>query len=120
MKKHQTLMWAAAVLGMAAFSSCSTPAGSGAATGAVAGAVVGGPVGAAAGAAGGAIIGAAVGTAEARNYGPMPKGGYPNALPSPNPGMVESPYSHRMYDVRGVPHGGLVRDVDANKLFRVP
>src|SRR5437868_15496842 len=103
-----------------AFISCGTPAGTGAATGAAAGAVVGGPVGAAAGAAGGAVIGAVVGEAEATNYGPAPKAGYPIATPAGQPGMVRSPYTGRLYDVRAVPHGALVRDVDAKKLFRRP
>lgn len=100
--------------------SCRTPAGAGAATGAVAGGVVAGPVGAAAGAAGGAIIGATVGAAEGKRYGPEPRGGYPLATPAGEPGMVRSPYTGRLYDVRGVPHGALVRDIDANKLFRRP
>jgi hypothetical protein len=95
---------------------CRTPAGTGAAAGAATGAVVGGPVGAA----GGAIIGAVVGEAEATNYGPVPKAGYPVATPAGQPGMVRSPYTGRLYDVRAVPHGALVRDVDANKLFRRP
>jgi len=99
---------------------CGTPAGKGAAAGAATGAVVGGPVGAAAGAAGGAIIGGAVGEAEATNYGPLPKAGYPVATPTGQSGMVRSPYTGRLYDVRAVPHGALVHDVDAKKLFRRP
>ena len=47
-------------------------------------------------------------------------GGYPIATASGQPGMVRSPYTGRLYDVRAVPHGALVRDVDANKLFRSP
>jgi hypothetical protein len=105
-------------LAAALLASCG-PAGTGAATGAAAGAVVGGPIGAAAGAAGGAIIGAAVGTREAHRY-PAPRGGYPVATPADRPGFVLSPYTQRLYDVRAVPHGALVRDVDANKLFRNP
>ncbi|MEY2491055.1 MAG: hypothetical protein QOH24_6 [Verrucomicrobiota bacterium] len=100
--------------------SCHTSAGTGAATGAAAGAVVGGPIGAAAGAAGGAIIGAAVGSSEAQRYGAEPRGGYPVATLAGQPGMVHSPYTGRLYDVHAVPHGALVRDVDANKLFRRP
>src|SRR5438105_13529911 len=105
------------IVGLAA---CGTSAGKGAAAGAATGAVVGGPGGAAAGAAGGVIIGAAVGEAEATNYGPIPKTGYPIATPAGQPGMVRSPYTGRLYDVRAVAHGALVRDVDANKLFRRP
>ncbi|MBA2271374.1 MAG: hypothetical protein H0W20_12400 [Chthoniobacterales bacterium] len=100
--------------------SCTTPAGRGAAAGAVGGAVVGGPVGAAVGAAGGAIVGAAVGETEVERYGPAPVKGYPVARSTGTPGMVASPYSGRVYDVRGVPRGGLVLDRDANKLFRAP
>ena len=100
--------------------SCHSPAGKGAAVGSATGAVVGGPVGAAAGAAGGAIIGAVVGETEATNYGPVPKAGYPVASPAGQPGMVRSPYTGRLYDVRAVPHGALVRDVDVNKVFRRP
>ena len=102
------------------FTACTTPAGRGAAAGAVGGAVVGGPVGAAVGAAGGAIVGAAVGEAEVTRYGPAPARGYPVARPTGTPGMVYSPYTDRIYDVRGVPRGGLVLDRDANKLFRAP
>ncbi len=104
----------------ALLASCSTPAGTGAATGAATGAVVGGPVGAAVGAGAGAIIGSAVGKTEVRRYGPAPSGGYPLATTAGQPGMVLSPYTQRLYDVREVPHGALVRDTDANKLFRVP
>jgi len=100
--------------------SCRSPAGKGAAAGAATGAVVAGPVGAVAGAAGGAIIGASVGEAEATNYGPTPTAGYPVATPAGQPGMVRSPYTGRLYDVRAVPHGALVRDVDVNKVFRRP
>lgn len=100
--------------------SCSTPAGAGAVAGAATGAVVGGPVGAAVGAAGGAIVGAAVGAAEVRKYPAAPRGGYPVAAPADRPGFVLSPYTQRLYDVRAVPAGALVRDVDANKLFRRP
>ena len=120
MKINRLLILPAAAAVVALLASCSTSAGTGAAAGAATGAVVGGPVGAAAGAGVGAIIGAAVGEAEAKRYGPAPRGGYPMATPTDQPGMVMSPYTQRLYDVRAVPHGGLVRDVDANKLFRVP
>jgi hypothetical protein len=120
MKTYRMLIVPAAASIIGLLASCSTPAGTGAAAGAATGAVVGGPIGAVAGAGAGAIIGATVGEAEAKTYGPAPRGGYPMATPTGQPGMVQSPYTHRLYDVRGVPHGGLVRDVDANKLFRVP
>jgi len=103
-----------------ALQSCESRTGTGAAVGAGTGAVVGGPAGAAVGAAAGAIVGATVTEKEAVRYGPAPRGGYPVARSSGKPGFVLSPYTNREYDVRGVPHGALVRDVDANKLFRRP
>jgi hypothetical protein len=102
------------------FVSCGSPAGTGAVAGAGAGAVVGGPIGAAAGAAGGAIVGAVVGKREAREYPRPPRGDYPVAQPATQPGYVISPYTGRLYDVRAVPSGALVRDVDADQLFRRP
>lgn len=106
-------------LALVAMSSCNTPTGRGAAIGAGTGALVGGPVGAAVGAAGGALIGAAVEEKRAAEYGPAPRGGYPVATPAGN-GLYASPYTHKTYDLRGVPHGALVRDVDVNRLFRKP
>ena len=120
MKTYRLITLSVLMALIAGLVGCGTSAGKGAAAGAATGAVVGGPGGAAAGAAGGAIIGAAVGEAEATNYGPIPKTGYPIATPVGQPGMVRSPYTGRLYDVRAVPHGALVRDVDANKLFRRP
>jgi osmotically inducible lipoprotein OsmB len=117
MKPNKSALFACAALALAG---CGTPAGTGAATGAAAGAIVGGPIGAAAGAAGGAIIGAAVGVTEVHKYPAAPRGGYPVAMPADRPGFVLSPYTRRLYDVRAVPHGALVHDVDANKLFRNP
>jgi hypothetical protein len=109
--------------------SCDTPTGQGAAAGAGAGAIIGGiagggprsaAVGAAIGAATGALIGHAVQEDRARQYGPPPEGGYPFAQPANGPGMYRSPYTGRVYDLRGVPHGGLTRDVDNGQLFRRP
>lgn len=48
------------------------------------------------------------------------RGGYPLATVSRQPGLVHSPYTKRIYDVRAVPHGALVHDVDADKLFVNP
>ena len=112
-----------------ALESCDTPTGQGAAAGAGAGAIIGGiagggprsaAVGAAIGAATGALIGHAVQEDRARQYGPPPEGGYPYAKPASGPGMYRSPYTGRAYDLRGVPHGGLTRDVDTGQLFRRP
>ena len=47
-------------------------------------------------------------------------GGYPVATPTERGGIVRSPYTRRLYDVHAVPHGALVHDVDANKLFLNP
>jgi hypothetical protein len=119
MKKYLGLLSVAALAPLA-FTSCQTAAGTGAATGAVTGAVVGGPVGAAVGAAAGAIVGASVAESEVRTYGPAPSRGWPVAAPAGQPGMYTSPYTGKLYDLRGVPHGSLVRDQDTNKLFRKP
>jgi hypothetical protein len=116
---------------LAAFglSSCDTPTGQGAAAGAGAGAIIGGLasggprgalIGAAAGAATGALIGHAIQEDRAREYGPPPAGGYPFATPAAGRGMYRSPYTGRIYDLRGVPPGGLTRDVDTGQLFRRP
>ena len=109
MKTYRLMTLSVLTCLIAALASCRSPAGKGAVAGAATGAV-----------ADGAIIGAVVGEAEATNYGPVPKAGYPVGTPAGQPGMVRSPYTGRLYDVRAVPHGALVRDVDANKLFRRP
>ena len=77
-------------------------------------------VGAAIGAATGALIGHAIQEDRAREYGPPPPGGYPFATRAGGPGMYRSPYTGRVYDLRGVPPGGLTRDVDTGQLFRRP
>ena len=110
--------------------SCDTQTGQGAAAGAGAGAIIGNIaghggarstlVGAAIGAATGALIGHAIQEDRAREYGPPPPGGYPVATPAGGPGMFRSPYTGRVYDLRGVPPGGLTRDVDTGQLFRRP
>jgi Glycine zipper len=109
--------------------SCDTPTGQGAAAGAGAGALIGGLAGggprsalagAAIGAATGALIGHAIQEDRARQYGPPPPGGYPFATRAGGPGMYRSPYTGRVYDLRGVPPGGLTRDVDTGQLFRRP
>ena len=110
--------------------SCDTPTGQGAAAGAGAGAIIGNIagrggarstlVGAAIGAATGALIGHAIQEDRARQYGPPPPGGYPFAQPAGRPWLFHSPYTGRVYDLRGVPPGGLTRDVDTGQLFRRP
>ena len=110
-------------------SSCDTPVGQGAGWGAATGAIIGAAatgnvrgasIGAAAGAAAGALTGKIVQENQAARYGPPPPGGYPYARWAGTPGFYYSPYTGRVYDLRGVPHGGLTRDVDAGRLFRKP
>ncbi len=123
--------------------SCDTPVGQGAAWGAATGAIIGAAatgnvraasIGAAAGAAAGALTGKIVqenqaaqyGTGkivqenQAAQYGPPPPGGYPYARWAGTPGFYYSPYTDRIYNLRGVPPGGLTRDVDTGRLFRKP
>lgn len=109
--------------------SCDTPAGTGAGYGAAAGAIIGGAatghlrgaaIGAAAGAATGALVGHAIAEDRARTYGPPPRGGWPYARPTEYPGLFRSPYTGRTYDLRGVPPGGLTRDIDTGGFFRRP
>jgi len=110
-------------------SSCDTPTGAGAGYGAAAGAIIGGAatcnaraaaIGAAAGAATGALIGHTIQENRTRSYGPPPAGGWPYARYTSTPGVFRSPYTGRRYDLRGVPPGGLTRDIDTGQLFRRP
>lgn len=109
--------------------SCDTPVGQGAAWGAATGAIIGGAatgnaraasIGAAAGAAAGALTGKIIQENQAAYYGPPPPGGYPYARFAGTPGLYQSPYTGRVYNLRGVPPGGLTRDVDTGRLFRRP
>ena len=109
--------------------SCDTPVGQGAAWGAATGAIIGGAatgnvraasIGAAAGAAAGALTGKIIQENQAAQYGPPPPAGYPYARWAGTPGFFYSPYTGRVYDLRGVPPGGLTRDVDTGRLFRKP
>ena len=110
-------------------SSCDTPVGQGAAWGAATGAIIGGAatgnaraasIGAAAGAAAGALTGKIIQENQAAQYGPPPPGGFPYARWAGRPGFFYSPYTGRVYDLRGVPPGGLTRDIDTGRLFRRP
>ena len=109
--------------------SCDTPVGQGAAWGAATGAIIGAAatgnvraasIGAAAGAAAGALTGKIVQENQAAQYGPPPPDGYPFARWAGTPGLYYSPYTGRVYNLRGVPSGGLTRDVDTGRLFRKP
>jgi hypothetical protein len=102
------------VIASSVLNSCDTPVGQGAAWGAATGAIIGG---AATGHVRGASIGAAAGAAR---YGPPPPGGFPFARWAGTPGFYYSPYTGRVYDLRGVPPGGLTRDIDTGRLFRKP
>src|SRR5438045_6967650 len=117
------------VLSSFVLSSCETPVGQGAGIGAATGAIIGGAatghvrgasIGAAAGAAAGALTGAAIQQDQAARYGPPPPGGYPYARWAGTPGLYYSPYTGRVYNLRGVPPGGLTRDIDTGRLFRGP
>src|SRR5467141_1616604 len=129
MKSDFLIIVSVVALSSLVLSSCDTPAGQGAGAGAAAGAIIGGAatghvrgaaIGAAAGAAAGALIGAAVEEDQAARYGPPPSGGFPFARWAGTPGFYYSPYTGRVYDLRGVPPGGLTRDVDTGRLFRKP
>ncbi len=126
----------AALLSVGALSlnSCETATGTGALIGAGTGAVIAnstGPhgyyrdnsgrtlAGAAIGAGAGALIGAAIDANNATRYGP-PRSQYPFGR-SVGGGLMESPYPpHQVYDVRGVPRGGLVEDRVGRGYFRKP
>ena len=129
MKKNFLAIISLIALSSFALSSCDTPVGQGAGIGAATGAIIGGAatghvrdaaIGAAAGAAAGALIGAAVEEDQAARYGPPPPGGFPFARWAGTPGFYYSPYTGRVYNLRGVPPGGLTRDVDTGRLFRKP
>ena len=130
MKKKILPMIAVALFVAVAFTSCETATGQGAGWGAATGAVIGGlasgraegaAVGALIGANTGAMIGASIDEAEAVRYGPRPRGGFPLARPTDRPGFYVSPYPpHQVYNLRHVPHGGLVDDPVGGGYFRKP
>jgi Glycine zipper len=129
MKTNTLLIISGISLSSLFLSSCDTPTGQGAAWGAATGAIIGGAatgnvraasIGAAAGAAAGALTGRIIQENQAAQYGPPPPGGYPIARWAGRPGFYYSPYTGRIYDLRGVPPGGLTRDVDTGRLFRKP
>jgi predicted small secreted protein len=131
MKKNFLLISAIALFVAVAFTSCETATGQGAGWGAATGAVLGGltshhsaegaAVGALIGANTGALIGASIDEAHAVRYGPRPRGGFPFAEPTERPGFYVSPYPpHQVYNLRHVPHGGLVEDETGGGYFRKP
>ena len=69
----------------------------------------------------GAIIGAQIEEDQAVRYGPRPPGGFPFGRKTETRGFIESPYPpYQVYDLRGVPHGGLVEDRVGGGYFRKP
>ena len=129
MRRGIVLVTSGVALIVCTLTSCDTPVGQGAAWGAATGAIIGGAatghvraasIGAAAGAAAGALTGAIVQENQAARYGPPPPDGFPYARWAGTPGFYYSPYTGRVYNLRGVPPGGLTRDVDTGRLFRKP
>ena len=130
--KMKTLAAVAAVaLGAMALNSCETATGTGALVGAGTGALIAGGghhghhsrgdrvAGAAIGAGVGALIGAAIDANNATAYGER-RSEYPYGR-RVGRGLVESPYPpHQVYDLRGVPRGGLVDDRVGRGYFRKP
>jgi predicted small secreted protein len=130
MKKHILLFVPALLLTAFAFSSCDTATGQGAGWGATTGAILGAAatgnvrgaaVGALIGANTGAIIGASIDEDRAVRYGPPPRNGFPFGRRTEMRGFYQSPYPpYQIYDLRGVPHGGLVDDRVGGGYFRKP
>ena len=130
MKKNLLPIIAVALFIGVAFTSCETATGTGALWGAATGAVLGAAasgnvrgaaVGALIGTHTGAIIGSEIDAAEAVRYGPPPRGGFPFARPTERTGFYVSPYPpHQVYNLRHVPHGGLVEDAVGGGYFRKP
>lgn len=130
MKKNNLLIVSALTLSAMALSSCDTPTGQGAGFGATAGAILGAAAtgnvrgaatGAIIGATTGAIIGASIEEDQAVRYGPRPRGGFPYGRRTESPGFYQSPYPpYQIYNLRGIPHGGLVEDRVGGGYFRKP
>lgn len=135
MNKNSLAAVALAAIGAFALNSCETATGTGALVGAGTGALIAnstGPhgyyrdntgrtlAGAAIGAGAGALIGAAIDANQATHYGPVREGGYPFGR-RVGPGLFESPYPpHQVYNLQGVPRGGLVEDTVGQGYFRKP
>ena len=131
MNKHFIAAICAVLFLSFTLSSCDTPTGQGAGWGAATGALIGAAatgdaegaaVGAGIGAATGALIGAAV-EADERGY----YEGRPVAvilMPQPSGTIRVSSTArtapHNIVDVRGIPHGALVRDPSSGGIFRKP
>jgi predicted small secreted protein len=130
MKKNNLLLVSALLLTSFALTSCDTATGQGAGWGATTGAVLGAAatgdvrgaaVGALIGANTGAIIGASIDEERAVRYGPRPREGFPFGRRTDTAGFYQSPYPpYQVYNLRGVPHGGLVEDRVGGGYFRKP
>ena len=130
MKKLTPAVVAAVALSAFALSSCETPTGQGAGIGAATGAVIGGlatgdvrgaAIGAGIGAGTGALIGASIEADQNGYYQGHPGNYYPYGRHAEGSGLYHSPYPpHVVMDLRGVPHGGVVRDPESGRLFRKP
>ena len=131
MNKNSLAVVALAAVSALSLSSCETATGTGALIGAGTGALIGGHghhghhsrggaiAGAAIGAGAGALIGAAIDADERGYYQGHPASYYPYGR-RVGRGLVESPYTGRVIDVRGIPRGALVRDPDTGRPFRKP
>lgn len=129
MNKHFISAICAVLGGSFALTSCDTPTGQGAGWGAATGAIIGGAttghvegaaIGAGIGAATGALIGASIEQDRYGYYRGRPANYYPYARSTGTRGIYRSPYTGHIYNLRGVPHGGLTRDFDTGQLFRRP
>ena len=130
MKKNILLVASLLALTSLGLTSCDTATGQGAGWGAVTGAVLGAAasgnargaaVGALIGANTGAIIGSTIELDERGYYDGHPRNYYPYARPTDTRGIVQSPYPpYALVDVRGIPHGALVRDSTSGRVFRKP
>jgi predicted small secreted protein len=129
MNKHFIAATCAVLLLSFTLSSCDTPTGQGAGFGAATGALIGAAatgtgrgaaIGAGIGAATGALVGASIEADQYGYYRGHPVGYYPYARPSGRAGFYHSPYTGAVYDLRGIPHGGLTRDFDTGQYFRRP
>jgi predicted small secreted protein len=130
MKTNNLLIGSVLLFASFAFSSCDTATGQGAGWGATTGAILGAAAtgdvrgaatGALIGATTGAIIGASIDEDQAVRYGPRPRVGFPYGRRTDTPGFYQSPYPpHQIYNLRGIPHGGLVEDRVGGGYFRKP
>ena len=130
MEKKNLLIISGLLFSSFVLTSCDTATGQGAGWGAATGAVLGAAatgdvrgaaVGALIGANTGAIIGASIDEDQAVRYGPRPRGGFPFGRRTDTPGFYQSPYPpHQIYNLRGVPRGGLVEDRVGGGYFRKP